>query len=91
WGNDDRATRTNNAVKLFEKEHPGITVRTSNADFGSYLTKLATQAAGGGVPDVVQLDYRQISQYAAGDALARLDEPIDAGTIRTDEMADSFL
>ncbi|MFF4766418.1 ABC transporter substrate-binding protein [Streptomyces sp. NPDC001255] len=91
WGNDDRASRTNNAVKLFEKEHPGITVRTSNADFGSYLTKLATQAAGGGVPDVVQLDYRQISQYAAGDALARLDEPIDAGTIRTDEMDDSFL
>ncbi|MEU6439764.1 ABC transporter substrate-binding protein [Streptomyces sp. NPDC047046] len=91
WGNDDRAARTNNAVKLFEKEHPGITVRTSNADFGSYLTKLATQAAGGGVPDVVQLDYRQISQYAAGDALARLDDLIEAGTIRTDEMDDAFL
>lgn len=61
WGNDDRAARTEQAVRLFEKEHPGVTARTSNGDFGSYLQKLATQAAGGGVPDVVQLDYRQIS------------------------------
>ncbi|MGO4424502.1 extracellular solute-binding protein, partial [Streptomyces sp. MCAF7] len=53
WGNDDRAARTEDAVRLFEKEHPGVTVRTSNGDFGAYLQKLATQAAGGGVPDVV--------------------------------------
>ncbi|MEV0385458.1 ABC transporter substrate-binding protein [Nonomuraea sp. NPDC050643] len=66
WGNDDRAARTEQAVRLFEKEHPGVTVRTSNADFGSYLQKLATQAAGGGIPDVAQLDYRQVSPYAGG-------------------------
>lgn len=64
WGNDDRAARTEKAVRLFEKEHPGVTVRTSNGEFGAYLQKLATQAAGGGIPDVVQLDYRQVSQYS---------------------------
>ncbi|MER6531531.1 ABC transporter permease subunit [Streptomyces sp. NPDC001508] len=46
WGNNDRAARTERAVRLFEKEHPGVTVRTSNGEFGSYLQKLATQAAG---------------------------------------------
>ncbi|MGW6014361.1 ABC transporter substrate-binding protein [Streptomyces sp. NPDC055210] len=86
WGNDDRATRTENAVRLFEKENPGITVRTSNGDFGAYMQKLATQAAGGGIPDVAQLDYRQISQYSGGGALLRLDEAVSSGTIRTSAM-----
>ncbi|MYW69372.1 extracellular solute-binding protein [Streptomyces sp. SID8379] len=86
WGNDDRATRTKKAVELFEKEHPGVTVRTSNADFGAYMQKLATQAAGGGIPDVAQLDYRQISQYSDGNALLPLDKAIRDKAIRTSEM-----
>ncbi|MEU8486939.1 ABC transporter substrate-binding protein [Streptomyces sp. NPDC048641] len=91
WGNDDRAARTEQAVRLFEKEHPGVTVRTSNGDFGAYLQKLATQAAGGGMPDVVQLDYRQVTQYAGGDALMSLDDVVKDGTIRTSEMSKDFL
>lgn len=91
WGNDDRAERTKKAVALFEQEHPGITVRTSNADFGSYMQKLATQAAGGGIPDVAQLDYRQISQYSGGGALLPLDDAVEDGTIRTSEMDEEFL
>ncbi|WP_030901247.1 ABC transporter substrate-binding protein [Streptomyces sp. NRRL F-5126] len=91
WGNDDRAARTEKAVRLFEKEHPGVTVRTSNADFGSYLQKLATQAAGGGVPDVVQLDYRQISQYAGSGAIMELTGPVADRTIRTAEIDKDFL
>ncbi|MFD8513933.1 ABC transporter substrate-binding protein [Streptomyces antimycoticus] len=91
WGNDDRAARTEKAIRLFEKEHPGVTVRTSNGDFGSYLQKLATQAAGGGVPDVVQLDYRQISQYAGGKAIMSLDGVIKDRTIRTSDMDQDFL
>lgn len=91
WGNDDRAARTERAVRLFEKENPGVTVQTSNADFGSYMQKLATMAAGGGIPDVTQLDYRQISQYAGGDALLRLDDALERGAIRTSEMDKEFL
>ncbi|AGP52053.1 ABC transporter substrate-binding protein [Streptomyces rapamycinicus] len=91
WGNDDRAARTEKAVRLFEKEHPGVSVRTSNGEFGAYLQKLATQAAGGGIPDVVQLDYRQVSQYAGGEAILPLDDIIKAGTIRTSEMDKGLL
>lgn len=91
WGNDDRAERTKEAVRLFEKEHPGVTVHTSNADFGSYMQKLATQAAGGGIPDVAQLDYRQISQYAGGGALLPLGDAVEGGTIRTSEIDKDFL
>ncbi|SDP55506.1 multiple sugar transport system substrate-binding protein [Streptomyces sp. cf386] len=72
WGNPDRAERTEQAVALFEKQHPNIRVQTSFSAYEAYKQKLATQAAGGDAPDVMQLDYRQIDQYASGGVLLDL-------------------
>jgi multiple sugar transport system substrate-binding protein len=72
WGNPDRAERTEQAVALFEKRHPNVRVQTSFSGYDAYKQKLATQAAGGDAPDVMQLDYRQIDQYASGDVLLDL-------------------
>ncbi|MGW6905391.1 ABC transporter substrate-binding protein [Streptomyces sp. NPDC054940] len=72
WGNPDRAERTEQAVALFEKQHPDIRVQTSFSAYEAYKQKLATQAAGGDAPDVMQLDYRQIDQYASGGVLLDL-------------------
>lgn len=83
WGNEDRAQRTNKAVDLFEKRHAGVTVRTSFAGYEAYVQKLATQAAGGDLPDVAQLDFRQISQYAGSGTLLDLGSYIKDGTLRT--------
>lgn len=74
WGNPDRAARTQAAVDLFEKRNPGIDVQTSFAYYEAYKQKLATQAAGGDAPDVMQLDYRMIDQYASGGVLLDLSE-----------------
>ena len=59
WGNPDRAARTEEAVALFEKRHPDIDIQTSFSGYEPYKQKLATQAAGGDAPDVMQLDYRR--------------------------------
>ncbi len=83
WGNDDRAARTQQVVDLFEKRHPEISVRTSFASYDTYVQKLATQAAGGDLPDVAQLDYRQISQYAGSGTLLDLGPYVKDGTIRS--------
>jgi multiple sugar transport system substrate-binding protein len=72
WGNPDRAERTEKAVALFEQRHPDIRVQTSFSGYDAYKQKLATQAAGGDAPDVMQLDYRQIDQYASGGVLLDL-------------------
>lgn len=89
WGNPDRAARTQEAVALFEKEHPGITVQTSFAGYEAYKQKLATQAAGGDAPDVMQLDYRQIDQYATGGILLDLGKQKKA--LRTGEIDEGLL
>ncbi|NGO09349.1 carbohydrate ABC transporter substrate-binding protein [Streptomyces sp. HC44] len=72
WGNPDRAARTQEAVALFEKRHPDIDIQTSFSGYDAYKQKLATQAAGGDAPDVMQLDYRMIDQYASGGVLLDL-------------------
>src|ERR1044072_5631626 len=84
WGNPDRAARTQEAVDLFEKKHPGIEVQTSFSGYDAYKQKLATQAAGGDAPDVMQLDYRMIDQYAAGGVL--MDFAKQQGTLDTGEF-----
>ncbi|MFE4058162.1 ABC transporter substrate-binding protein [Streptomyces sp. NPDC059096] len=89
WGNPDRAARTDEAVALFEKEHPGIDVQTSFAGYDAYKQKLATQAAGGDAPDVMQLDYRMIDQYATGGVL--LDLGTQPGALGTDEIDPGLL
>ncbi|MFI5557182.1 ABC transporter substrate-binding protein [Streptomyces sp. NPDC051738] len=89
WGNPDRAERTEQAVALFEKQHPDIQVQTSFSAYEAYKQKLATQAAGGDAPDVMQLDYRQIDQYASGGVL--LDLARQKAVLRTSEIDPGLL
>jgi multiple sugar transport system substrate-binding protein len=74
WGNPDRAAVTERAVDLFEQKNPDIKVETSYAEFNAYFQKLATQIAGGGAPDVLQMDYRYVREYADRNVLAPLDK-----------------
>lgn len=89
WGNPDRAERTEQAVALFEKQHPDIRVRTSFSGYDAYKQKLAVQATGGDAPDVMQLDYRQIDQYASGGVL--LDLAKQRAVLRTAEIDPGLL
>ena len=73
WGNPDRAEVTEKAVDLFEQKNPNIKVETSYAEFNAYFQKLATQIAGGGAPDVLQMDYRYVREYADRGVLSELD------------------
>lgn len=89
WGNPDRAERTEQAVALFEKQHPNVQVQTSFSGYDAYKQKLAVQATGGDAPDVMQLDYRQIDQYASGGVL--LDLAQQKAVLRTSEIDSGLL
>lgn len=64
WGNDDRADRYNQLIEAFNDEHPNIAVKVTFTDFPSYWEKRATEAAGGGLPDVFQFSDSYLRQYA---------------------------
>jgi multiple sugar transport system substrate-binding protein len=81
WGSTERHDRTQAAIAVFQEAHPGITVGTQFSGWDGYWDRLATQTAGGGAPDVIQMDYSYISEYARRNSLLPLDDyvpdPID--------------
>ncbi|WP_345710292.1 ABC transporter substrate-binding protein [Kineococcus glutinatus] len=79
WGDKTRAERYEKAVALFEGENPGVDVRTRYAAFGDYWTARNTEAAGGALPDVLQMDVSYITDYAENGRIAPLDEHLGSG------------
>lgn len=72
WGADARHQQTIKAVRLFEKKYPHISVKTEFADWTGYWDRLATSAAGGNAPDVIQMDQLYLASYAARGGLLDL-------------------
>jgi len=72
WGNPDRDRRTNEVVALYTQQ-TGSEIVPETYGWGDYWQKLATQAAGSNLPDVIQMDYRYIFEYARRNQLAALD------------------
>ncbi|MCB1332596.1 MAG: extracellular solute-binding protein, partial [Roseivivax sp.] len=73
WGNPERDKRTYAVVDLY-KAAAGADIQPETYAWGDYWQKLATQAAGRNLPDVIQMDYRYIFEYARRGQLAALDE-----------------
>jgi multiple sugar transport system substrate-binding protein len=74
WGGQARADRTNAVSDLYAKANPGFTYDKEFNAFNDYWPKLGTQVAGGNAPDVFQMDYRYIVEYAKRGAVQALDD-----------------
>lgn len=90
WGNDVRAGLYEEAIAAFNEEYPNITVNTSFLGFPEFWEKRQTEAAGGGLPDVMQFDYSYLRQYAENGLLLDL-EPYLGDTIDTDPLSENIL
>lgn len=73
WGSQARADRTYGVTDLYAKAG-GPAIEGEFLAWNDYWPKLATQTAGGSAPDVIQMDYRYIVEYAKRNAIAPLDE-----------------
>lgn len=91
WGNQLRNDLTQKAIDLYMQENPNIVIKTEFTDWSGYWDKLATQAAGGGLPDIIQMDYSYLLQYAMSNQLANLNSYLENGVIDTSEIADAVI
>ena len=73
WGSQARADRTYGVTDLYTKAG-GPAIEGEFLAWNDYWPKLATQTAGGNAPDIIQMDYRYIVEYAKRNAIAPLDE-----------------
>ena len=74
WGNPERDKRTKAAVEAYLKRDANLAIATESLPWGEYWTKLGTQTAGGNAPDLIQMDYRYITEYARRGAIMPLDD-----------------
>ena len=74
WGSQARADRTYGVTDLYSAANPGTVIDGEFLAWNDYWPKLATQTAGGNAPDLIQMDYRYIVEYANRNAIAPLDE-----------------
>lgn len=91
WGSQSRHDLTQQALDLYMKMHPNVKLEAEFTDWSGYWDKLATQAAGGGLPDIIQMDYSYLSQYAASKQLADLNDYLADGTIDRSQISDSII
>lgn len=90
WGNDVRAALYDEAIAAFNEEYPNITVNSSFLGFPEFWEKRQTEAAGGGLPDVMQFDYSYLRQYSENGLLLDL-APYLGNIIDTEPLADNIL
>ncbi|NJP95485.1 sugar ABC transporter substrate-binding protein [Nonomuraea sp. FMUSA5-5] len=89
WGADARTQLTLQAIKLFEKDHPNITVEPQYADWSGYWDRLATTTAAGEMPDVSQFDELYLASYAQRGALQDLSKT--SNILNTSALAPQIL
>ncbi len=90
WGNAQRATITDQAIALFEKQNPNIKVEGTTAVFDAYFQKLATETGSGNAPDVFQMSDRAEREYADRSALLDL-TPFVGTQIHTADLAKGLM
>jgi multiple sugar transport system substrate-binding protein len=73
WGNPDRDKRTRALLEGYAKKN-NLQISAESLGWGDYWTKLGTQVAGGNAPDLIQMDYRYLFEYARRDTLLALDK-----------------
>ncbi|WP_159881813.1 ABC transporter substrate-binding protein [Paenibacillus puerhi] len=83
WGSQTRHDLTTKALQLFEQKHPGIKIKAEYSGWDGYFDKLSTQVAGSNAPDLIQMDYAFLTDYARRGALLDLGTYADSKVLRT--------
>ncbi|MFC7457548.1 ABC transporter substrate-binding protein [Brachybacterium sp. GCM10030267] len=99
WGGDLRNDLTREVLDMYTAENTEVEVSPEYSEWSSYWDKLATQTAGGTMPDVVQMDEAYIDSYGTEGSLLDLEtvsdsldlSAMDDAILETGRLADGTL
>lgn len=91
WGNQTRNDVTKKAVDLYMSQNPNVDIKVEFTDWSGYWDKLSAMAAGGNLPDIIQMDYSYLNQYQKSGQLADLSEFVSNGAIDTSKIPESII
>lgn len=91
WGSQTRHDLTTRALELFESKHPNIKIKAEYSGWDGYFDKLSTQVAGANAPDLIQMDYAFLTDYANRGTLLDLSSYTSDGKLSTSAIDASML
>lgn len=92
WGGEARTTNTMAFIDEFEKQFPGLEVEVEfNGSFNDYFTSMNTQAAGGDLPDVFQMDVGKFYEFANNKQLLELSPLYADGSVDMSNVPDGAI
>ncbi|SES09832.1 carbohydrate ABC transporter substrate-binding protein, CUT1 family [Gracilibacillus ureilyticus] len=91
WGSQDRHDRTLEVIDLYMEENPHVTISPEFTGWDGYWEKMATQAAGENLPDIIQMDYKYLAEYAGKDLLADLTPFVESGVLDLSDVEDTYI
>jgi multiple sugar transport system substrate-binding protein len=92
WGSQSRHDQTQAIIDLYEQENPNVKIEPEFTGFDGYFEKMAAQAAGNNLPDIMQQNFGEyLNQYADKGLLSDLTEFVENGTINLDGVSDTIM
>jgi multiple sugar transport system substrate-binding protein len=91
WGSQNRHDRTLKAIDLFQQQHPNIKIAPEFTGWDGYWEKLATQAAGKNLPDIIQMDMQYIGEYVSRGLLENLNPYVESGVLDLSDVDEKYL
>lgn len=81
WGSQSRHNRTLKVIDMFEEKYPNIEIDPQYTGWSGYWEKMAAQAAGNNLPDIMQHDRMYLTQYINNGRILSLDPYVEDGTL----------
>lgn len=92
WGSQSRHDQTQAIIDLYEQENPNVNIVPEFTGFDGYFEKMAAQAAGNNLPDIMQQNFGEyLNQYADKGLLADLSEFVENGTIDVKGVSETIM
>lgn len=91
WGNQVRNERTQEVLDAYSADNSNVIFDGQFSEWNDYWNKLATASAGHNLPDIVQLDTKNLEQYVRNNLLVDLTPYINDGTIDVSNVDQSIV
>lgn len=86
WGSQSRHDYTQKLLTMYTAKNPNVTFEATPAGWDGYFDKLSAQAAGGTMPDIIQMDYSVITTFTKNNTLADLTPFVKDKTLNLNDV-----
>lgn len=88
WGAQEANDAFASMINMYMEENPNVTIEGTPYETAAYWDKMATNAAGNSLPEVMMMDYTYIEQYVSKGQLLDLTPYVESGALDVSGIAE---